>query len=353
MINSLRPSDAYKRQYNIPTLVQIMACGLFGAKPLSEPMLPYCQLHPKEHISMKFYLKFIHSNWRKCPWKLWPFCLSFSVLTQVHTCFRGWGSANTETPSAYNTAVIHLIDATQWLNFNFSQSRECFLSNKKQHFSNVELYEIRCKRLFCFWNSFRLGMPYGFIEPYVMVWCLTWPSRWFKPTLIYHQWGSFWCSPQGDISGNVLRSIIKMCLKIMHLKLSPHLPGASALLIWTQWDHLSYLCECKPMLKCCSIQGVHIWFWIYTVVGNYIQHDHDIYCQVLYQLCHKKSYIINPLVKCSMRHDMRKKSPQLHDHLTWKKCQYNLVWGSFLYKQISYFFTLGPLRIKWYYHDQC
>ena len=26
-----------------------MACYLFGAKPLSEPMLPYCQLDPKEH----------------------------------------------------------------------------------------------------------------------------------------------------------------------------------------------------------------------------------------------------------------------------------------------------------------
>ena len=31
--NSLRPSDAY--------LVQIMACRLIGAKPLSEPMLEY------------------------------------------------------------------------------------------------------------------------------------------------------------------------------------------------------------------------------------------------------------------------------------------------------------------------
>ena len=30
-----------------------MACCLFGAKPLSEPMLPYCQLDPKKHISVK------------------------------------------------------------------------------------------------------------------------------------------------------------------------------------------------------------------------------------------------------------------------------------------------------------
>ena len=91
-----------------------------------------------------------------------PFSLGPNVLTQVHTCFRRWGQANTETPSADNTAVIHLIGATQWLDFNFSQSRECFLSNKKQRFSNFELYEI---------------MPFGFIESYVMVWCLVGPSR--------------------------------------------------------------------------------------------------------------------------------------------------------------------------------
>ena len=29
-----------------PSLVQITACRLFGDKPLSEPMLDYCQLDP-------------------------------------------------------------------------------------------------------------------------------------------------------------------------------------------------------------------------------------------------------------------------------------------------------------------
>ena len=37
-LNSLRPSCAHMRQQNIPTLVQIMACRLFDAKPLSEKM---------------------------------------------------------------------------------------------------------------------------------------------------------------------------------------------------------------------------------------------------------------------------------------------------------------------------
>ena len=39
---ALRPCDAYMRQYTKPSLVQIMAWHLFGAKPLSEPTLVYC-----------------------------------------------------------------------------------------------------------------------------------------------------------------------------------------------------------------------------------------------------------------------------------------------------------------------
>ena len=69
--NSLRPSDAYMHQFNIhiPTLVQIMACCLLDIKPLFKPMLPYCWLDPKEHISMKSYLKFKSFSSRKCTWK--------------------------------------------------------------------------------------------------------------------------------------------------------------------------------------------------------------------------------------------------------------------------------------------
>ena len=39
-------SDAYTRQQTKPALVQVMVCHLFNAKPLSEPMLEYCQLDP-------------------------------------------------------------------------------------------------------------------------------------------------------------------------------------------------------------------------------------------------------------------------------------------------------------------
>ena len=43
-----------------------MACRQYGVKPLSEPVLPYCQLEPKEYISVKFYLKFNCFHSRKC-----------------------------------------------------------------------------------------------------------------------------------------------------------------------------------------------------------------------------------------------------------------------------------------------
>ena len=52
--NSYPPSAAYMRQWIGSALVQIMACRLFGAKPLSKPTLGYCQLNPKEQTSVKF-----------------------------------------------------------------------------------------------------------------------------------------------------------------------------------------------------------------------------------------------------------------------------------------------------------
>ena len=56
------------RQWTRSSLVQIMACRLFGAKPLSEAMLTYCQLDPKQYISMKCFWKSSFCS-RKCIWK--------------------------------------------------------------------------------------------------------------------------------------------------------------------------------------------------------------------------------------------------------------------------------------------
>ena len=53
-INSFLPSAAYMRRWTGSALVQVMACPLFGAKPLPEPMLIYCQLDPEKQTSVKF-----------------------------------------------------------------------------------------------------------------------------------------------------------------------------------------------------------------------------------------------------------------------------------------------------------
>ena len=57
------------RQWIGSALVQIMACHLFGAKPLSKPFLGYCQLYPKEQTSVKFLLKYETFHSRKYIWK--------------------------------------------------------------------------------------------------------------------------------------------------------------------------------------------------------------------------------------------------------------------------------------------
>ena len=45
-LKSYPPSAAYMYQWIRSALVQIMACHLIGAKPLSKPVLGYCQLDP-------------------------------------------------------------------------------------------------------------------------------------------------------------------------------------------------------------------------------------------------------------------------------------------------------------------
>ena len=67
-IDASHPSAAYMRRWTGSALVQIMACRLNGVKPLSEPMLTYCQLDLKEHISMKSYFKLNYFHSMRCVW---------------------------------------------------------------------------------------------------------------------------------------------------------------------------------------------------------------------------------------------------------------------------------------------
>ena len=98
------PSAAYMRQSNGSALVQITACRLFGDKPLSKPMLGYCQSDPEDQTSVKFLSKYKTFHSRECIWKSrlrnsghlvqgrWVNCLSwlqsFALVRQILTLKR-------------------------------------------------------------------------------------------------------------------------------------------------------------------------------------------------------------------------------------------------------------------------
>ena len=83
-INQFTPSAAYMRQRNGPSLVQVMTCRLFGAKPLSGPMLPYCKWASYKQISVKFAPEFCHFHSRN-------YILKISSVKMVAILSRGGG----------------------------------------------------------------------------------------------------------------------------------------------------------------------------------------------------------------------------------------------------------------------
>ena len=56
------------RQWIVSALVPIMACCLFGAKPLFEPMLGYCKLYPRNNIRWNLIKILDFRSW-KPTWK--------------------------------------------------------------------------------------------------------------------------------------------------------------------------------------------------------------------------------------------------------------------------------------------
>ena len=114
-LNSYPLSAAYMRQWTGSSLVQIMACRLFGAKPLSKPMLGYCQLDSWEQVSVKFESEFYYFHSSKCIWKCrlpkWrPFCpggdeliaicctylpIQLLLMTMSNGSVVGWGALST------------------------------------------------------------------------------------------------------------------------------------------------------------------------------------------------------------------------------------------------------------------
>ena len=129
-----------------------MACRLFSTKPLSEPMLPYCQLGPKEHISVseiafkiqKFSFKKMH--WKFSSAKCRPCCPGLNELTYwgrvTHICVSKIitiGSDNGLSPGRrqaiiWTNAGILLIGPLG-LNFN-----EVLIEIKAYSFKKIHLH---------------------------------------------------------------------------------------------------------------------------------------------------------------------------------------------------------------------
>ena len=86
LLNSSPPTAAYMRRETGTAMVQVMACRLFGAKPLPAQMLAKSQLDCWVQISVKFESEFYRFHSRNCIWKChlsqWrPFCPGGDELT--------------------------------------------------------------------------------------------------------------------------------------------------------------------------------------------------------------------------------------------------------------------------------
>ena len=68
-LNSSPPSAIYLCCWTGSALMQIMACRLFSAKSLPEPMPTCCQLNLYEQSTVKFESKYKKNHSRKCVWK--------------------------------------------------------------------------------------------------------------------------------------------------------------------------------------------------------------------------------------------------------------------------------------------
>ena len=110
-------------------LIQIMACGLFSAKPLSKPMLLFCQFDHKEQIwnfnqNTKF---FIHEN------------ASENIVCEMATILSRGAWVNATWCVVFVFALYYVVIRYQWdLTISFEKS----FANKipQYHRSNHEGY---------------------------------------------------------------------------------------------------------------------------------------------------------------------------------------------------------------------
>ena len=124
------PSAAYMREWIGSALVQIMACHLFGAKPLPEPMLTYCQLDSWEQKFSEIWIRTLSFSFRKmhlkcCLPKWQPFCPGGDeVLQLLQWCVNlVWGLSYVNNDMAF---WVDYDIKRDWLIKQFMDSEEVF-----------------------------------------------------------------------------------------------------------------------------------------------------------------------------------------------------------------------------------
>ena len=106
IVNSSPLSAAYMRQGTGSALVPIMACRLFGAKPLFRPMLGYCQLDHWEHTLVQILSKYK------------PFCPGWDELNH-----RGLNETADILHATFSNAHCWMEVYAFWLNVTADCSR--------------------------------------------------------------------------------------------------------------------------------------------------------------------------------------------------------------------------------------
>ena len=87
------------------SLVQVMACRLFGTKPLPVSILSYSQLNSGEQISVRFELEFCHFHSRKF---IWTF-----LLQKTGNFIRGrWVKIQYFLPKHIQWNIMNMLFAT-------------------------------------------------------------------------------------------------------------------------------------------------------------------------------------------------------------------------------------------------
>ena len=98
----------------MPSLLQTIACRLFGDNPLSEPMMVYCQLDPKEHI------QFILYEIQKFSFKIMLFKISNTKMAAILSrpqCFNAQSRTNSIPYHLVNREVLDMIIAFSWYTY--------------------------------------------------------------------------------------------------------------------------------------------------------------------------------------------------------------------------------------------